>query len=38
MFKDFLVKTISKDVAAPANVLKKRLSHLYFPVNFPNFK
>ena len=38
MFKDFQVKTISKDVAAPANVLKKRLWHLYFPVNFANFK
>ena len=38
MFKDFQVKTISKDVAAPANLLKKRLWHLYFPVNFANFK
>ena len=38
MFKDFQVKTISKDVAAPANLLKKKLSHLYFPVNFVNFK
>ena len=38
MFKDFEVKTISKDVAVPANLLKKRLWHLYFPVNFANFK
>ena len=38
MFKDFQVKTISKDVAVPANLLKKRLWHLYFPVNFANFK
>ena len=38
MFKDFQVKTISKDVAVPANLLKKRLWHLYFPVNFTNFK
>ena len=38
MFKDFQVKTISKDVAAPANLLKKRLWHLHFPVNFANFK
>ena len=39
MFKDFQVKTIiSKDVAAPTNLLKKRLWHLYFPVNFANFK
>ena len=37
MFKDFQVKMISKDVAS-ANLLKKRLWHLYFPVNFPNFK
>ena len=38
MFKDFQVKAISKDVVAPANLLKKRLWHLYFPVNFANFK
>ena len=38
MSKDFQVKTISKDVAAPADLLKKRLWHLYFPVNFENFK
>ena len=38
MFKDFQVKAISKDVAAPANLLKKRLWHLYFPVTFANFK
>ena len=38
MFKDFQVKTISKDVAAPANLLKKRLWHLYFLVNFANIK
>ena len=38
MFKDFQVKTTSKDVAATANLLKKRLWHLYFPVNFANFK
>ena len=38
MFKDFQVKTISKDVVVPANLLKKRLWHLYFPVNFANFK
>ena len=38
MFKDFQVKTISKDVAVPANLSKKRLWHLYFPVNFTNFK
>ena len=37
MFKDFQVKTISKDVA-PAHLLKKRLWHLYIPVNFANFK
>ena len=37
MFKDFQVKTISKDVAAPANALQKRLWHLCFPVNFVNF-
>ena len=35
--QDFQVKTISKDVAS-ANLLKKRLWHLYFPVNFLNFK
>ena len=38
MFKDFQVKTISKDVVAPTNLLKKRLWHLYLPVNFANFK
>ena len=38
MFKYFQVKMISKDVAAPANLLKKRLWYLYFPVNFSNFK
>ena len=38
MLKDFQVKTISKDVEAPANLLKKRHWHLYFPVNFANFK
>ena len=38
MFKYFQVKMISKDIAAPANLLKKRLGHLYFPVNFANFK
>ena len=38
MFKDFQVKMISKDVAAPANLLKKRLWQLYFPVNFADFK
>ena len=38
MLKDFQVKTTSKDVPAPANLLKKRLWHLYFPVNFENFK
>ena len=38
MFKDFQVKMISKDIAVPANLLKKRLWHLYFPVNFANFK
>ena len=38
MFRDLRVKTISKDVAAPANLLKKRIWHLYFPVNFANFK
>ena len=38
MFKDFQVKTISKDVAAPANLLGKRLWQLYFPVNFATFK
>ena len=38
MFKDFQVKTISKDVVVPANLLKKRLWHLYFPVDFANFK
>ena len=37
MFKDFQVKTISKDITVPANLLKKRLWHLYFPVNFANF-
>ena len=36
MFKDFQVKTISKDGATPANLLKKRLWHLYFPLNFAN--
>ena len=38
MFKDFQVKTISKDAVAPANLLKKRPWHLYFPLNFANFK
>ena len=38
MFKDFQVKTISKDMVALANLLKKRLWHLYLPVNFANFK
>ena len=38
MFKDFQVKMIGKNVTAPANLLKKRLWHLYFPVNFSNFK
>ena len=38
MFRDLRVKTISKDVAAPANLLKKRILHLYLPVNFANFK
>ena len=38
MCKVFRVKTISKDVAAPANLLKKRPWQLYFPVNFANFK
>ena len=38
MFKGFQVKTKSKDVAAPANLLKKRLWHLYFLVNFANIK
>ena len=37
MFKDFQVKATSKDVVS-ANLLKKRLWHLYFPVNFLNFK
>ena len=27
MLKDFQVKTISKDVAAPENLLKKRLEY-----------
>ena len=35
MFKDFQVKTISKDVS---KFIKKRLWYLYFPVNFANFK
>ena len=35
MFKGFQVKMISKDVAAPANLLKNTLR---FPVNFANFK
>ena len=38
MFNDFQVKAISKDVAAPANLVKTRLWHLYSPVNFANFK
>ena len=38
MFKDFQVKRISKDIVVPANLLKKRLWHLYFPVHFANFK
>ena len=38
MFKDFQVKIISTDVMAPVNLLKKRPWHLYFPVNFANFK
>ena len=38
MFKDFQVKTVSKDVATPANLFKKWLWHLDFPVNFANFK
>ena len=38
MLKDFQVKTISKDVVVPGNLLKKRLWHLYFPVKFENFK
>ena len=38
MLKNFQVKTTSKDVVVPANLLKKRLWHLYFPVNFVNFK
>ena len=38
MFNDFQVKRISKDVVVPANLLKKRLWHLYSPVNFANFK
>ena len=39
MLKDFQVKRISKYVAAPANLLKKkRLWHLCFPVIFENFK
>ena len=35
MFKGFQVKTISKDIAAPANLLKNTLR---FSVNFANFK
>ena len=35
MFNDFQVKTISKDVAAPANLLKKRLWQLYSPMPKP---
>ena len=38
MFKDFQVNAISKDIPAPANLLKKRLWPLYFPANFVNFK
>ena len=38
MLKNFQVKTTSKDVVVPANLLKKRLWHLYFPVHFANFK
>ena len=37
MFKDFQVKKVSKDIAAPANSLKKRLWHLQFPGNSVNF-
>ena len=38
MFKAFQVKVISKDVVTPANLLKKIPWHLYFSVNFANFK
>ena len=38
MFKDFQVKTISKDVSGACKFNKKEALALCFPVNFLNFK
>ena len=38
MFKDFQVKTISKDVSDACKFIKKEILALCFPVNFLKFK
>ena len=38
MFKYFQVKRISKDDSSTCKLIKKRLWHRCFPVDFANFK